>query len=169
MRRYRPLIDHSTGAAEKEVLTPLTRSLLITAGTACVVLGVVGIFMPILPTTPFLLLAAACYARSSSRLYHWLLNNRWFGEYLKNYREGRGLPLRLKILTIMTLGTTIGSTALFAVSSLWGRVVLFLIMAGVTVHLIMIKTSTGAPSPQRTDHDRSSEDPSRDDPKSPLR
>ncbi|MBN2408959.1 MAG: YbaN family protein, partial [Candidatus Aminicenantes bacterium] len=113
----------------------LTRSALIAGGTLSVALGAVGIFMPVLPTTPFLLLAAVCYARSSDRLYRWLLNNRWFGESIRNYREGRGLPLRLKILTILTLWLTIGISAFFAVSSLWCRIVLFLIMGGVTLHL----------------------------------
>ncbi len=120
--------------------TRLTRNLLIVCGTLCVVLGVVGIFLPILPTTPFLLLAAACYARSSDRLYQWLLNNRFFGEYIKNYREGRGLPLRLKILTILTLWLVVGFTTIFVVSALWVRIVLALIMASVTTHLVAIKT-----------------------------
>ncbi len=66
---------------------------LIVAGTICVCLGVAGIFLPLLPTTPFLLLAAVCYAGSSPRFYHWLMNNRWFGRYIKNYREGKGLTL----------------------------------------------------------------------------
>ena len=138
------------------------RFLLIACGTLCVALGVLGIFVPVLPTTPFLLLAAICYARSSVRLYHWLLNNRWFGEYIKNYREGRGLPLRLKILTILTLWLTIGFTALFAVSALWGRFILLVITAGVTIHLVMIKTSTCGPNPRPADHARSSEKPGQD-------
>ena len=125
-----------------KIISPLAKSVFIAAGTLFVILGAVGVFVPVLPTTPFLLLAAAFYARSSRRLYHWLLSNRLFGEYVRKYREGRGLPLRLKILTILTLWLTIGSTALFAVSSLRGRLILFLIAAGVTLHLIMIKTST---------------------------
>jgi hypothetical protein len=121
-------------------MTRLARTALVACGTICVVLGVVGVFLPVLPTTPFLLLAAVCYARSSERLYHWLLNNRCFGEYIRNYREGRGLPLRLKILTILTLWLVIGFTALMVVSAVWIRIVLFLIMTGVTAHLVMIKT-----------------------------
>lgn len=122
-------------------MTRLARYILIACGTLSVILGVIGIFLPILPTTPFLLLAAACYARSSDRLYRWLLNNRWFGQYIRNYREGHGLPLRLKILTILTLWLVIGFTALFVFSALWLRIVLFTIMAAVTAHLVMIKTS----------------------------
>jgi uncharacterized protein len=163
MKQHRRLDDLSTGTSEKKITSPLTKFVLIAAGTLLVILGAVGVFVPVLPTTPFLLLAAAFYARSSRRLYHWLLSNRLFGEYVRKYREGRGLPLRLKILTILTLWLTIGSTALFAVSSLWGRLILFLIAAGVTLHLIMIKTSTQAPSPGPTDHASSSEEPGRDE------
>ncbi|MCJ7768908.1 MAG: YbaN family protein [Dehalococcoidales bacterium] len=60
------------------------KPILIVAGTLFVGLGVIGIFLPVLPATPFLLLAAACYARSSKRFYCWLLNNRWFGVHIKN-------------------------------------------------------------------------------------
>ena len=69
------------------------RYLLIISGTIFLGFGIVGIFLPILPTTPFLLLSAACYARSSQRFYYWLMNNKWFGNYIKNYNEGRGVPL----------------------------------------------------------------------------
>ena len=106
----------------------------------CVVLGVLGIFVPVLPTTPFLLLAAICYARSSERFYHWLLNNRWFGEYIKNYREGRGIPLREKTLTLIALWLTIGSTILLVVSAWWGQLILLGVAVGVTIHLVRIKT-----------------------------
>ena len=72
---------------------------MITTGTFFVGLGIIGIFLPLLPTTPFLLLAAACYARSSKRFYNWLLNNKWFGNYIKNYRERKGIPLQIKIIS----------------------------------------------------------------------
>ena len=71
----------------------LSRWLLIAAGTVFLALGVVGILLPLLPTTPFLLLAAACYAKSSKRFSNWLLNNRVFGKIIKDYREGWGIPL----------------------------------------------------------------------------
>lgn len=118
----------------------LKRNLLIAAGTLCVALGVLGIFLPVLPTTPFLLLAAICYARSSERFYHWLLTNRWFGEYIRNYREGRGIPLRQKVLTILLLWLTIGYAAWFVVPLWWVKLILLGIAAGVTIHLLKIKT-----------------------------
>ena len=116
------------------------RSLLLIVGTLSVALGILGIFLPILPTTPFLLLAAYCYARSSERFYQWLLNNRWFGEYIRNYREGRGMPLRDKIVTLTVLWLTIGFAVAFAVSAWWARLLLVGIASGVTIYLIRLKT-----------------------------
>jgi len=88
------------------------------AGTLFVVLGVVGALVPVLPATPFLLLAAACYARSSRRLYGWLFTNRVFGEYLRRYRDGEGLPLASKIATLVLLWITLGVSALLALPAL---------------------------------------------------
>jgi uncharacterized membrane protein YbaN (DUF454 family) len=87
-----------------------------------------------------LLLAAFCYARSSKRFYGWLLTNRWFGEYLKNYREGRGIPLRQKILTILLLWLTIGFTVVHIISLLWIKIVLLGIAVAVSIHLFWIKS-----------------------------
>ncbi len=116
------------------------RLLLIIGGTFFVGLGVVGIFLPVLPTTPFLLLAAACYARSSQKFYCWLLNNRWFGVYIKNYRQKKGMPLKIKLLTVTLLWITIGVSVIFAVQSLAVRIILILIAIGVSMHVLSIKT-----------------------------
>ncbi|MGB9593629.1 MAG: YbaN family protein [Anaerolineae bacterium] len=118
----------------------LTRTLLIVGGTLCVALGVLGMFLPVLPTTPFLLLAATCYARSSRRFYHWLMTHRWWGEYIRNYREGRGIPLKQKVLTILLLWLTIGYAAWFVVSPWWGKFILLASAIGVTLHLVRLKT-----------------------------
>ena len=115
------------------------RVLLIIAGTFFVGLGTIGIVLPLLPTTPFLLLAAACYARSSKRFYSWLINNKWFGSYIKNYRDGNGIPLRVKVLTIFFLWTTMAISAFF-VNIFFVTIILILIAAGVTTHIIFIKT-----------------------------
>lgn len=116
------------------------RILLIAFGTIFVGLGIIGIFMPVLPTTPFLLLAAACYARSSLRFYHWLLYNRWFGNYIRNYRQRKGIPLKVKLLTITLLWLTIGVSAVFAVQSFAVRIILVLIAIGVSIHVLSLKT-----------------------------
>jgi uncharacterized membrane protein YbaN (DUF454 family) len=115
------------------------RRLLVGVGTLSTGLGIIGIFVPILPTTPFLVLGAACYMRSSERFYQWLINNRMFGTYIRNYIEGRGMPIRIKTFTILLLWLTIGLTIAFAVQNVVVRIVLICIAIGVTVHIILIR------------------------------
>jgi uncharacterized membrane protein YbaN (DUF454 family) len=127
---------------KREVRAPnrLVRGLLVVAGTVCVGLGVLGIFLPLLPTTPFLLLAAACYGSSSRRFYQWLLNNRWFGDYLRDYREKKGVPLKVKLFAISLLWLTILLAVAFVVDILPIRIVLILIAGLVTTHILRIRT-----------------------------
>jgi uncharacterized membrane protein YbaN (DUF454 family) len=120
----------------------ISKNIWIFGGSICLGLGVLGIFLPILPTTPFLLLAAFCYGRGSVRFYDWLVKRSLFSAYIQNYREGRGLPLRQKLLTTLLLWLTIGTTAWLAVTAWWLKVLLLLVAAGVTIHLGMIKTRT---------------------------
>ena len=115
------------------------KQLLIAAGTISTAIGILGIIIPILPTTPFLLLAAACYIRSSERFYRWLINNRLLGTYIRNYMEGRGMPLRIKVVTISLLWITIGTSICIATQSLGLRIVLMLVAIGVTLHIIFIR------------------------------
>jgi uncharacterized membrane protein YbaN (DUF454 family) len=116
------------------------KNLLITAGTICVLLGTIGIILPLLPTTPFFLLAAACYFRSSDRFYNWLLNNRILGTYIRNYLEGKGMPVKTKVITLVLLWLTIGLTAVFGIQNVVIRIILVVIASGVSVHIIKIKT-----------------------------
>ena len=115
---------------------------LITVGIISVGLGLLGVFIPVLPTTPFLLLAAGCFMRSSQRLYDWLIHHKWFGGYIRNYREYRAIPLRAKVVTLVLLWSVIGTTALFAVTLWWVRVLLGVVAVGVTLHLLHLKTLT---------------------------
>ncbi len=135
-------VKHINCSAKKKKIQIATwiKLLLIIAGTIFVGLGVIGIFLPVIPATPFLLLAAACYARSSRRFYCWLLNNRWFGVYIKNYRQKKGMSLKMKILTVALLWLTILISVIFAVQSLALRIVLIIIAIGVSVHLLSLKT-----------------------------
>ncbi len=117
----------------------LGRKLLIAAGSFFVVIGLIGIFLPILPTTPFLLLAAWCYARSSERYYKWLINNKWFGDYIKNYQEGKGIPLKIKIFAISFLWITILISVYFFITNIYIRIILIAIAVGVTIHILSIR------------------------------
>ena len=131
MKDQKPL-DESRG--------PSIRTLLIILGTLCIALGLLGMFLPLLPTTPFLLLAATCYSRSSKKFYHWLVTNRWCGGYIRNYREGLGIPIKQKVFTILLLWLVIGLTAWLAALPGWVRWILPGVAIGVTVHLVKIKT-----------------------------
>jgi uncharacterized membrane protein YbaN (DUF454 family) len=118
----------------------LLKWILITTGTIFVGLRILGIFIPILPTTPFLLLAAACYARSSKKFYDWLINNKLIGTYIKNYREGKGFPLKVKVFTISLLWITILFSVFFILHISWIKIILIIIAIGVTIHILTIKT-----------------------------
>jgi uncharacterized protein len=93
-------------------MIPATRWTLLFAGHFCVVLGTLGIFLPLLPTTPFILLAAACYVRSSERHYQWIMENRVFGKILRDYQQKRGITLWTKVIGLALLWTSL----LFSVS-----------------------------------------------------
>jgi uncharacterized membrane protein YbaN (DUF454 family) len=117
------------------------RWVLIITGTFLVGIGILGIFLPLLPTTIFFILAAACYARSSERFYHWLMHNRYFGKYIRDYKMGKGMTITSKIVTILILWATILLSAFFTVEELYVRILLVLIAVCVTIHLLWIKTA----------------------------
>jgi uncharacterized membrane protein YbaN (DUF454 family) len=127
--------------APKQKKKKILRALLLVAGTLSLSLGAIGIFLPILPTTPFLLLSAACYMRSSERMYNWLLNNRWFGEYIRHYKEGRGIPMKSKIIALTLLWVTILYSSMFIVDEiLIAQVALLAVAFGVSLHLLRLPT-----------------------------
>ena len=112
----------------------------IVLGTITLILGILGIFLPLLPTTPFLLLTAALYFKGSPRLYNWLLNQKHLGPYIRNFRENKAIPLRAKILSVSLIWTTIGYCIFGVAPYLWLKIVLFAIAAGVTYHILSFKT-----------------------------
>lgn len=116
------------------------KAILIFVGTVCVGLGVLGMFLPLMPTTVFLLLAAYCYSRSSERFHNWLLTNRYLGKYISSYKSGKGISVRQKISTIAVLWFSIGVSIWFLAASFWPTLLLAAVAIGVTVHLLWIKT-----------------------------
>jgi len=128
------------GSSHQNLWNRWGRRGLVLAGTIFVGLGTLGIFLPVLPTTPFLLLAAACYARSSEKFYRWLLTHRWFGKYIRPYREGKGIPLKAKTLSISFIWLTILFSILFVVHPLSVRIILITIASGVTLYLLSLPT-----------------------------
>lgn len=122
--------------------TTLRKGVLAAIGIISVGLGTIGVFLPLLPTTPFLLLAAACFIRSSDRLYNWLIHHRWFGRYIRNYREHRAITLSAKIVTLTLLWCAIGYSVVFVAGTWWLRALLAAIAIGVTTHILILKTLT---------------------------
>ena len=122
--------------------------LLLSAGILAVGLGVVGAFVPLLPTTPFLLLAAACFARSSDRHYEWLLNHRWMGAHVRNYREHRATTRRVKAVTMVLLWGSIGYAAIAVADGWVVRTLLLTVAVGVTIHVLSLRVVTGDMNPE---------------------
>lgn len=108
----------------------------IVAGSISVGIGILGIVLPLLPTTPFLLLASALYLRSSDRLYNWLIYHKVFGKIIREYLQNKTIPIRVKIFSLTLLWTAISYSAIFVVSKLWITFLLFAIAVGVTVHIL---------------------------------
>jgi uncharacterized membrane protein YbaN (DUF454 family) len=104
-----------------------------------VVLGIVGIFLPLLPTTPFLLLAAYLFVRSSKSLYRWILTNRITGNYIRNYIHYRAINPWIKVLTLVILWGTISYSIYLTIGSLWIQILLTVIAIGVSIHVINLR------------------------------
>ncbi|HEX8612458.1 MAG TPA: YbaN family protein [Telluria sp.] len=121
--------------------------LLNIVGCLAVLLGILGIFLPLLPTTPFLLLASACFVRGSPRLHAWLLGNKVFGSYLSDFEQGRGIPRRAKITIIVLMWASLGYSML-RLQRTGLTLMLVCIGIGVTIYLLR-HVPTGAPRAAR--------------------
>ncbi|HYC43076.1 MAG TPA: YbaN family protein [Noviherbaspirillum sp.] len=113
--------------------------LLIVIGCISVVLAILGVFLPLLPTTPFLLLASACFVRSSNRLHRWLRHHPIFGEYLRNFEDKRALPLRAKVVGLLLLWPSM-MYSIYLVKPLLLKGMLLAIAVGVTIMILRMKT-----------------------------
>ena len=109
-------------------------------GSLSLALGILGIFLPVLPTTPFLLLAAALYVRSSERLYNWLMQHRHLGPYIKNFRENKAIPLRVKIVSVSLVWVTLLYCAVFVAKEWWMSLVFVTIATAVSIHILHYNT-----------------------------
>lgn len=116
------------------------KTICILLGTISLALGILGIFLPLLPTTPFLLLTAALYFKGSPRLYQWLLNHKYFGTYIRNFRENKAIPLRAKVVSLLLMWGTMLYCIFFLIPLIWIKVALFLVAIGVTYHILSFKT-----------------------------
>ena len=140
--------DRSTAALRTQVRVSrsrLVKALLVAAGTVSVGLGVLGIVLPIVPTTPFLLLAAVCYAHSSERFYVALLTNRYFGMYIRDWRENRGLTLAMKLWIIFVMAATMGVSAVFFMPLVSVKILLGVVGTGVSIYVWRLPTKPRVP------------------------
>ncbi len=119
--------------------SPMLRYVLLAVGWLSVALGMIGIFLPVLPTTPFLLLAAACFARSSPRFYHWLVEHPRLGPWIRDYLEGNGIPLKGKVYAIVSMWISILFSC-YLVPLMWARGFMLTSAVLVTVYILRQKT-----------------------------
>ena len=110
------------------------------SGFLLVLIGVIGIFLPILPTTIFLILASACFVKGSPRANEWLRNHKILGAYIKNYQDKSGLTVNAKVINIAFLWIMISVSALLLTQEFYIQLLLFAIAIGVTIHLLIVKT-----------------------------
>jgi len=111
----------------------------LSCGIIFVTLGTIGIIIPLLPTTPFLLLAAACFLKSSDGTYQWLVNNRVYGKYISNYIEKKGVPVKIKVFSLVLLWSSIMFSLFYYDLNLWLKTFLIVVLITVSAHIILIK------------------------------
>ena len=127
-------------ASRAVIRQPLLRSLVFACGWLSVALGVAGIFLPVLPTTPFLLLAAACFIRTSPRFYQWLIEHPHLGKYVIYYLDGKGMPKKAKIYTLVLMWSTMLLTAFVFTDRTLVKILLPLIGLGVSIYILCLPT-----------------------------
>jgi len=126
-------INHSTNKAIK--------LLFVSLGLISLGLGITGIFLPLLPTTPFLLLSAALFMRSSKRLYNWLINHKYLGTHIQNYIHHKTISKRSKIMSLILLWVTILASIFFVVHQIYLKLLLLFIAIAVCWHILSFKST----------------------------
>ncbi len=119
----------------------MLRSVLFVCGIISLILAFIGIFLPLLPTVPLIILAAACFARSSVVLHRWLINNKYFGPIIKAWEESKSISLSAKIISIVVLNFSIMISIILVKAYLWAVIVLIGVNIGVSLYIIRIPTT----------------------------
>lgn len=130
------------------VKNDLLRWLLVAIGWVAVVAGVIGLFLPLVPTVPLLLLAAACFARSSERFHSWLVEHDHLGPLVRDYLSGKGIPQKAKWMAVGMVWVTVPTSAFLFVPVFWVKLLLLAIAAGVTMYLFRLPTSPPGNGPK---------------------
>lgn len=121
-------------------MNKVRRTVYIVLGTAFLILGAIGIFVPLLPTTPFWLLTCWFYIRSSETLYARVMRNRYFGSYIRDFVEDKAIPMRSKIISLGVMWTSAVLTSVFLIERWWVMASLFLITTAVSWHILSYPT-----------------------------
>jgi uncharacterized protein len=125
---------------QKIAKNKFVRSLLLIAGFISILFAILGIFLPLIPTTPLVLLAAYFFGKSSQKFHTWLINNKMFGKYIKNYQDGKGLSRRSKITAITSMWAVLIISGIWATEIMFVRIILGVVGIGVTIHLLRMPT-----------------------------
>ncbi len=118
----------------------LVKYILASLGLISLALAILGIILPLLPTTPFLLLSAALFMKSSTRLYNWLMNHKYLGKYLQNYIHHKTISTKTKVSAISLLWITILASVIFIIEKAVIKIVLLAIAIAVTIHILSFKS-----------------------------
>jgi uncharacterized membrane protein YbaN (DUF454 family) len=132
--------DHASKNNTMKHSSKHVRILLVLIGTVSLILGLIGIILPLLPTTPFLLISAACYARSSDRFYNGLLNNRIFGPPIREWRDHRSVTKRTKITSVIIIIISFSITIIFVLKNPTVQIILTVVAIGFVVLLTLLPT-----------------------------
>ena len=127
-------------ADKKTVVGSLKKVIYLTVGSISLAAGLVGVFLPIIPTTPFILLSAWCFFRSSERLFQWVVSNETLGPTIQNYHEGKGITKNTKIRAIVMMWLAITLSVYFFVNNIYLTALLYIIAIGVSVYLYRLPT-----------------------------
>ena len=118
----------------------ILRATFLTCGFLFTFFAFLGVLLPVVPTTPFLIVAAACFYRSSGRFYNMIMYNRYFGHYLQDYRSGKGIPLRVKIMALVFLWISTLVSVFIFIPYLWLEILVIAVDVAITVHLYLVRT-----------------------------
>ncbi|WP_211340590.1 YbaN family protein [Mesobacillus subterraneus] len=116
------------------------KALLIIIGTLSISLGIIGIVVPLLPTTPLILLGAACYVKASDKLYQKLIQNKWLGSYIQDFREKNGITRKNKILSLSMMWGSIILTIIILDAPFWLAAILIIIAVSVSAWILSFDT-----------------------------
>jgi hypothetical protein len=119
---------------------PILKAFLYFSGFLFLGLGILGLFLPLLPTTPFLLLAASVFMHTNKKMYYWMFNNRYFGKSFSNYVKNRSVSRSVKISSLLLLSITMAYSIIFVSENIWIRLMLIVIAIAVSYHILKLKT-----------------------------